>query len=148
MLLITVSKVLPGPKSLTITFLGYLSQLLRKAWSHFVSISYGESWDSSCKESWVPVHNQWVPVNCSKKLGVRNWKCLGLYVTRQWIWRQTTILFITNECLTEKPSGMCDTCISIAYKVIFSKEMSKRMYIRPNSNETEIDIQSFWLNSA
>lgn len=53
-----------------------------------------------------------------------------------------------GECLTEKPSGMCDTCMSIAYKVIFSKEMSKRMYIRPNSNETEIYTQSFRMNNA
>ena len=47
--------------------------------------SYGESWDSSCEKSWVPVHNQ----------GVLSWKCLGLYVTRQLIWRQMPKLFIT-----------------------------------------------------
>ena len=34
--------------------------------------SYGESWDSSCEKSWVPVHNQ----------GVLSWKCLGLYVNQ------------------------------------------------------------------
>ena len=45
-----------------------------------------KSLDSSSKKSCVPVQNQWVPV---KKLRVRNWKCLGLYVTRQLIWRQT-----------------------------------------------------------
>ena len=31
----------------------------------------------------------------SKKQGVLNWKCLDLYVTRQFIWRQTPKLFIT-----------------------------------------------------
>ena len=31
----------------------------------------------------------------SKKQGVLNWKCLGLYVTRQLIWRQTPKFFIT-----------------------------------------------------
>ena len=46
----------------------------------FVKNGYGESWDSSCEKSWVPVHNQWVPVK--KKQGVQNWTCLGLYVTR------------------------------------------------------------------
>ena len=28
--------------------------------SDFVINSYGESWDSSCEKSWVPVQNQWV----------------------------------------------------------------------------------------
>ena len=51
--------------------------------SDFVAYSYGESWDSSCEKSRVPVQNQWVPV---KKKRVRNWKCLGHYVTRQLIW--------------------------------------------------------------
>ena len=36
------------------------------------------------EKSWVPVHNQWVPV-----------QCLGFYVTRQFIWRQTPKVFIT-----------------------------------------------------
>ena len=54
--------------------------------SDFVTDSYGESWDSSCETSRVPVQNQWVPV---KKKRVRNWKCLGLYVTRQLMWSQT-----------------------------------------------------------
>ena len=31
-----------------------------------------------------------------KKQAVLNWKCLGLYVTRQLIWRQMPKLFITN----------------------------------------------------
>ena len=30
--------------------------------SDFATNSYGESYDSSCEKSWVPVHNQWVPV--------------------------------------------------------------------------------------
>ena len=47
--------------------------------------SYGESWDSSREKSWVPVHNQ----------GVLSWKCLGLCVTRQLLWRQMPKLFIT-----------------------------------------------------
>jgi len=46
----------------------------------------------TCDKSWVPVQNQWVPV---KKKWVQNWKCLGLYVTRQLIWRQTPKLCIT-----------------------------------------------------
>ena len=44
-----------------------------------VTNSYGESRDSSCEKSWVPVQNQWV----------LNWKYLGLYVTRHFIWKQT-----------------------------------------------------------
>ena len=44
---------------------------------NFVTNSYGESWDSSCEKSWVPVHDQCVPVK--KKQGVRNWKYLGFY---------------------------------------------------------------------
>ena len=32
---------------------------------------------------------------------------------------------ITNECLTEKLSGMCDTCTSIADEVIFGKKYQK-----------------------
>ena len=60
--------------------------------SDFVTDSYGESWDSSCETSRVPVQNQWVPV---KKKRVRNWKCLGLYVTRQLMWSQTPKLCIT-----------------------------------------------------
>ena len=62
--------------------------------SDFDTNSYGESWDSSCENSRVPVQNQWVPF---KKKGVRNWKCLGCYVhvTRQLIWRQTPKLCIT-----------------------------------------------------
>ena len=35
-----------------------------------------------------------------------------------------------NECLTEKLSGMHDTCTSIADKVILDKEISKRRTIR------------------
>ena len=30
--------------------------------SDFVTNSYGESWDSSCEKSLVPVQTQWVPV--------------------------------------------------------------------------------------
>ena len=42
--------------------------------SDFVRNSYGESWDSSCEKSWVPVQNHWDSVKkttCSKlkKLG-------------------------------------------------------------------------------
>ena len=33
--------------------------------SDFVTNSYGESWDSSCEKSWVPVQNHWVPVQKS-----------------------------------------------------------------------------------
>ena len=42
-----------------------------------LQIVYGESWDSSCEKSWVPVHDQCVPVK--KKQGVLNWKYLGFY---------------------------------------------------------------------
>ena len=52
---------------------------------------YGEFCDSSYEKSWVPVQNQWVPF----KKQIQNWKCLGLYVTRQLIWRQTQNLCIT-----------------------------------------------------
>ena len=39
-----------------------------------------------------PCHNQWVPIQ--KQKGSPNWKCLGLYVTRQLIWGQTPKLFV------------------------------------------------------
>ena len=52
---------------------------------------YGEFCDSSYEKSWVSVQNQWVPF----KKQIQNWKCLGLYVTRQLIWRQTQNLCIT-----------------------------------------------------
>ena len=43
----------------------------------------------------LAAHNQWVPI---KKKGSLNWKCLGLYVTRQLICGQTPIkLFIQFE---------------------------------------------------
>ena len=67
--------------SATITQEGQLSYIQTLS-SDFVINSYGESWDSSCEKSWVPVQNQWIPV---KKKWVRNWKFLGLYVTRQLI---------------------------------------------------------------
>ena len=51
---------------------------VHKLFSDFVTNSYGESWDSSFEKSWVPFQ-----------------KCLGLYVTRQLIWRQTPKLWIT-----------------------------------------------------
>ena len=38
----------------------------------FVTNSYGESWDSSCEKSWVPVHNQWVPVQKNKESQIEN----------------------------------------------------------------------------
>ena len=41
----------------------------------------------------LAVHNQWVPIISKKKRSL-NWKCLGLYVTRQLIWGQTPKLFI------------------------------------------------------
>ena len=34
--------------------------------SDFLTNSYGESWDSSCEKSWVPVHNQCIPVKKKK----------------------------------------------------------------------------------
>ena len=43
--------------------------------------SYGESWDSSCEKSVVPVKKH---------------ECLGLYVTTQLIQRQTPKLCITE----------------------------------------------------
>ena len=38
--------------------------------SDFVRNSYGESWDSSCEKTWVPVQNHWdsVPKTTSSKL--------------------------------------------------------------------------------
>ena len=33
----------------------------------FVKNGFGESWDSSCEKSRVPVHNQWVPVKKNKE---------------------------------------------------------------------------------
>ena len=51
--------------------------------SDFVTNSYGEL---SCEKSRVPV---------KKKKWVWNWKYLGVYVTRQLIWRQTPKLCIT-----------------------------------------------------
>ena len=49
----------------------------------------------TCEKSWVPVQNQWVPVK-KKKKRVQNWKCFGLYVNRQLIWRHTPKLYITS----------------------------------------------------
>ena len=49
-----------------------------------VTNSYGESWDSSCEQYWVPVQKHSVPDK--KNIQVCNWKCLGLCVTRQLIW--------------------------------------------------------------
>ena len=69
--------------------------LLKVATSDFVTNSCGETWDSSCEKSWVPVHNQWVPVK--KKVLVLDGKCLGLSVSRQSIWRQTPKLFIIHS---------------------------------------------------
>ena len=37
-----------------------------KSFSDFVTNSYGESLDSSCGKSWVPVQIQWGPENESK----------------------------------------------------------------------------------
>ena len=42
--------------------------------SDFVTNSCGESWDSSCEKSWVPVQNHWVPV---QKTTSPNLKMLG-----------------------------------------------------------------------
>ena len=58
----------------------YKTHLHALAFSDFVK---GEFWDSS-SEKWVPVQNKWVPVNESE---IEN--TLGLYVTRQLVWRQT-----------------------------------------------------------
>ena len=58
----------------------YKTHLHVLVFSDFVK---GESWDSS-SEKWVPVQNKWVPVNESE---IEN--TLGLYVTRQLVWRQT-----------------------------------------------------------
>ena len=42
-----------------------ISVLIRSGFngsSDFVTNSFGESWDSSCEKSWVPVRNHWVAV--------------------------------------------------------------------------------------
>ena len=73
------------------------SHCLTSIHSDYVTNSYGESWDSSkCEKSWVPVHNQWVPV--------KKRKCLGFYVTRQLIWRQTRKFSITVYWKKYSPS--------------------------------------------
>ena len=44
---------------------------------HSVTVTvYGESWDSTCEKSWVPVQNHWVPVQKTSP-----W--VFLYVTTQ-----------------------------------------------------------------
>ena len=48
----------------------------------FVTNSYGESWDSSCEKSWVPLQNCWVSV---KK---KHW-VPGSFVTAQLVWSHT-----------------------------------------------------------
>ena len=48
----------------------------------FVTNSYGESWDSSCDKSWVPLQNCWVSV---KK---KHW-VPGSFVTAQLVWSHT-----------------------------------------------------------
>ena len=40
--------------------------------SDFVINNYGESWDSFCEKSWVPVWNQWVPVKKKKESEIEN----------------------------------------------------------------------------
>ena len=40
--------------------------------SVFDTNSYGESWDSSCENSWVPVQNQWVPFKKKKEPEIEN----------------------------------------------------------------------------
>ena len=62
------------------------SLILTILYSDFVTNSYGESRNSFCEKSWVPVE---------KNKRVQNWKYLGLYVTRQLNWRQTPKLFTT-----------------------------------------------------
>ena len=57
-------------------------------YSDFVPNSYGESWDSSCEKSWVPVHLTDESQLVQKKKNYSytctlNWKCLGLFVTTQ-----------------------------------------------------------------
>ena len=59
--------------------------------SELVTNRSGESWDSSCEKSWVPVQNQWVPVQkTSSKL-----KLLG---------RQTPKLCFTDYWKKNTPS--------------------------------------------
>ena len=64
--------------------------------SDFIANHYCESWDSSYEKSWVWVQNQWVPDKKKKSP-----KCLGLYVIRQFIWRQTPKLCIISVYLSE-----------------------------------------------
>ena len=56
--------------------------------SDFVTNSYGESWDSSCWKSWVPLQNHWVPVQnkmspwifCNHTVNLRSdYKTLQVY---------------------------------------------------------------------
>ena len=67
----------------------------------FVTNSYGESWDSSCEKSWVLVQNQWI----------LNWKCLGLYVTRQLIWRH----WLRSSVLQYTEFKICPSILIISY---------------------------------
>ena len=54
--------------------------ILRNSFRDFVRSSYGESWDSSCEKSWIPVQNHWAPV---QKTTSSTLKMFGSYVTRQ-----------------------------------------------------------------
>ena len=73
--------------------LGCVLCILAKAMSRdFVTNSYGQSRDSSCKISSVPVKNQWVPV---KKKTSPKLKMLGPSCNQTVIWRKTPKLCIT-----------------------------------------------------
>ena len=82
---------------------GVLKPCTFAPFSDFVENSHGEARDSSYTKSWVPVHNQWVPVQKNKE------SCLGLYVTRKFnLERDAKALYYSLLKLKYSPSTyMC-----------------------------------------
>ena len=76
-----------------------------------------KSWDNNAYMDWCWVNNAYMDWCCIKHC-------------------------FMGECLTEKPSGMRDTCISIADQVIFGKEIS--IYILCTLLRMQVPLSFLW----
>ena len=72
-------------KEITIWLAEVMIIISNMSHSDFVSNSYCEFCDSSCEKSWVQSRTN--ESAFKKKRRVRNWKCLGLCVTSQFIFK-------------------------------------------------------------
>ena len=69
---------------------------------------------------------------CSKQQGVLNSKCLGLYATRQLIWRQMTKLFITMFTEIKQntvDSPYIDSCLNLSTQRLLSSVLKAKVAI-------------------